>query len=129
MLRVERGVEGDREGEETVHNPRPKVATTDVGRRVLPLAEDDVQSGSSDWELRERRARKEERREVAEELGAEDLDDGIGSAQLAAALLTRLPREVTTTLMRPRLTAPLWSTWFCPKLCYFRSTSASKPLS
>jgi hypothetical protein len=38
------------------------LATTDVGRRVLAAAEDDAQSGASEWELRERREREEEER-------------------------------------------------------------------
>jgi hypothetical protein len=45
--------------------------TTDVGRRVPPQAEEDVQSETSEWEFRERRERGKERRVEAEELGAE----------------------------------------------------------
>jgi len=44
------------------------LSTTDVGRQ-LP-AEEDVRTGVSEWELRERREREEERRAEAEELGA-----------------------------------------------------------
>jgi predicted nucleotidyltransferase len=48
------------------------LATTDVGRRVPALAEEDAaESETSEWELRERREREEERRAEAEELGAE----------------------------------------------------------
>jgi hypothetical protein len=47
------------------------LATTDVGRRVPALAEEDTQSEVSEWELRERREREEERRTEAEGLGAE----------------------------------------------------------
>jgi hypothetical protein len=47
------------------------LATTDVGRRVPDPAEEDAQSEASEWELRERREREEERRAEAEELGAE----------------------------------------------------------
>jgi hypothetical protein len=44
--------------------------TTDVGRRVPgPVAEEDPQSEASEWELRERREREEERRAQAKELG------------------------------------------------------------
>jgi hypothetical protein len=46
------------------------LSTTDVGRRVPTPAGDDAQSEVSEWELRERRERKEERRLEAEELGA-----------------------------------------------------------
>jgi hypothetical protein len=42
----------------------------DVGRLVAAPAEEDVQSEASEWELRERREREEERRQGAEELGA-----------------------------------------------------------
>jgi len=44
------------------------LSTTDVGRLVP--AKEDVGSEVSEWELRERRERKEERRVEAEELGA-----------------------------------------------------------
>jgi hypothetical protein len=44
------------------------LSTTDV---APALAENDVQSEASEWELRERREREEERRAEAEELGAE----------------------------------------------------------
>jgi hypothetical protein len=47
------------------------LATTDVGRRVPAPAEEDAQSEVSEWGLRERREREEERRAEAEELGAE----------------------------------------------------------
>jgi hypothetical protein len=47
------------------------ISTTDVGRRVPPPAEEDAQSEVSEWELRERREREEERRTEAEDLGAE----------------------------------------------------------
>jgi hypothetical protein len=46
------------------------LSTTDVGRRVPPPAED-AQSEASEWGLRERREREEERKVEAEELGAE----------------------------------------------------------
>ena len=43
-----------------------------MGRRVLPApAEEDARSEASEWELRERREREEERAAEAEELGAE----------------------------------------------------------
>jgi hypothetical protein len=42
-----------------------------VGRLAPALAEEDAQSEASEWELRERREREEERRVEAEELGAE----------------------------------------------------------
>ena len=44
--------------------------TTDVGRLVP--TEEDAGSEASQWELRERREREEERRAEAEELGAAD---------------------------------------------------------
>jgi hypothetical protein len=47
------------------------IATTDVGRRVPAPAEKDAQGEASEWELRERREREEERRAEAEELGTE----------------------------------------------------------
>jgi hypothetical protein len=47
------------------------LATTDVGRRVPAPVEEDVQSEASEWELRERREREEERAAEAEGLGAE----------------------------------------------------------
>jgi hypothetical protein len=47
------------------------LATTDVGRRVPAPAEEDAQSEASEWELRERREREEERRAEVEALGAE----------------------------------------------------------
>jgi hypothetical protein len=46
------------------------LSTTDVGRRAPPPAED-AESEVSEWELRERTEREEERRAEAEELGAE----------------------------------------------------------
>jgi hypothetical protein len=47
------------------------LSSTDVGRLVPNQgAEEDAQSESSEWELRERREREEERRAEAEELGA-----------------------------------------------------------
>jgi hypothetical protein len=45
-------------------------STAVVGRRTPPTAED-AESEISEWELRERRERDEERRAEAEELGAE----------------------------------------------------------
>jgi hypothetical protein len=45
------------------------LATTDVGRRVMTAAEDDAQSETSEWQLRERREKEEERRQEAEGLG------------------------------------------------------------
>jgi hypothetical protein len=48
------------------------LASTDVGRLVPnPEVEEDAQSVASEWELRERMEREEERRVEAEELGAE----------------------------------------------------------
>jgi hypothetical protein len=47
------------------------LATTDVGRRVPAPDEEDAQSEASEWELRERREREEERRAEAEQLGGE----------------------------------------------------------
>jgi len=47
------------------------LANTDVGRLAPLPADEDVQSEASEWELRERREREEERRVEAEELGAE----------------------------------------------------------
>jgi hypothetical protein len=47
------------------------LSTTDVGRRVPPPVENDAESEASEWELRERREREEERRAEADELGAE----------------------------------------------------------
>jgi hypothetical protein len=47
------------------------LATTDVGRLAPPPTEEDAQSEASEWELRERRGREEERRVEAEEVGAE----------------------------------------------------------
>jgi hypothetical protein len=48
------------------------LATTVVGRLApAPSDEEDAQSEASEWELRERRDREEERRMEAEELGAE----------------------------------------------------------
>jgi len=54
------------------------LSTTDVGRLVLPLEEkDDAGSEMSEWELRERRERQEEREGEAEALGAVDnMGDG-----------------------------------------------------
>ena len=47
------------------------LSTTDVGRWAPNLAADeDARSEASEWELRERREREEERRVEAEELGA-----------------------------------------------------------
>jgi hypothetical protein len=47
------------------------LSNTDVGRRAPnPAAEEVAQSEASEWELRERRERGEERRVKAEELGA-----------------------------------------------------------
>jgi len=74
------GVEGDREGEKPVHDPGPPCRwEVQPGGIRLPLhhgcgrlvpAEEDVESEVSEWELRERREREEERRMEAEELGA-----------------------------------------------------------
>jgi len=47
------------------------LSTTEVGRLVPPPAEEDVQSEASEWELRERREREEEKGAEAERLGAE----------------------------------------------------------
>jgi hypothetical protein len=47
------------------------LSTTHVGTRVPAPAEEDAQSKASEWELRERREREEERRAEDEELGAE----------------------------------------------------------
>jgi hypothetical protein len=48
------------------------LTTTDVGRLApAPADEEDAQSEASQWELRERGDREEERRMEAEELGAE----------------------------------------------------------
>jgi hypothetical protein len=47
------------------------LSTTDVGRRVPSPAGEDAQSEASEWEIRERREREEERRVEAEELGTE----------------------------------------------------------
>jgi len=47
------------------------LSTTDVGRLAPALADEDAQSEVSEWELRERREREEERGAEAERLGAE----------------------------------------------------------
>jgi hypothetical protein len=47
------------------------LSTTDVGRLVLAPVEEDAQSEASEWELRERKEREEERRTEAEGMGAE----------------------------------------------------------
>jgi hypothetical protein len=47
------------------------LAITDVGRRIPDTAEEDAQREASEWGLRERNGREEERRLEAEELGAE----------------------------------------------------------
>jgi hypothetical protein len=47
------------------------LSTTDVGRLVPAPAEEDAQSEASEWEFQERREKEEERRQEAEELGAE----------------------------------------------------------
>jgi len=47
------------------------LSTTEVGRLVPAAAEEDAQSEASEWELRERREREEERGAEAERLGAE----------------------------------------------------------
>ena len=47
------------------------LSTTEVGRLVSPPAEEDVQSEASEWELRERIEREEEKGAEAERLGAE----------------------------------------------------------
>jgi len=54
------------------------LSSTDVGRLVPPLKEgDDAGNGVSEWELRERRERQEEREGEAEALGAvDDMGDG-----------------------------------------------------
>jgi len=83
------GEEGDREVEEPVEDPDlladercsqavlDFLSTTDVGRLVPPEEEGDTGSEGSEWELRERREREEERRAVAEVLGAgEELGGG-----------------------------------------------------
>jgi hypothetical protein len=46
------------------------LSTTDVGRLAPVLSEEGAQSEASEWQLRERREREEERRHEAEELGA-----------------------------------------------------------
>jgi ribonuclease HI len=46
------------------------LSTTEVGRLVPPPAEEDAQSEASEWELRERREREEERSAEAQRLGA-----------------------------------------------------------
>ena len=79
---VGRGVQGDREVEESVEGPGPPrrwevqrsgfsnfLSTTEVERRV-PV-EDNAGSECPEWELRERRGREVEREAEAEELGAE----------------------------------------------------------
>ena len=49
------------------------LASTDVGRRVPPVDEEDnAGSEVSEWELREHQERQEEGEEKAEALGAED---------------------------------------------------------
>jgi len=48
------------------------LSTTDVGGLVPPLEESDAASEASEWELRERRERAEEREAEAEVLGAVD---------------------------------------------------------
>jgi len=50
------------------------LSTTDVGRLVPVLAEEDAESEASEWEPRERRERVEEWRQEAEEVGAEGED-------------------------------------------------------
>jgi hypothetical protein len=47
------------------------LSTTDVGRRVPNPAEEDAQSEASEWVLRAREEREEERRLEAEEVGFE----------------------------------------------------------
>jgi len=47
------------------------LSTTEVGRLVPPPADEDVQSEASEWELRERREREEEKGAEAERLGTE----------------------------------------------------------
>jgi hypothetical protein len=47
------------------------LSTTDVGRRVPNLAEEFAQSEVSEWKLRKRQDREEERRLEAAETGAE----------------------------------------------------------
>ena len=47
------------------------LSTTDVGRLVPPEEEGDAGSEASEWELRERQEREEEREVEAEVLGAE----------------------------------------------------------
>jgi len=46
------------------------LSSTDVGRLVPPLEVEDAGSEASEWELRERQEREEERSVEAEELGA-----------------------------------------------------------
>jgi len=50
------------------------LSSTDVGKIVPAVKEDDAGSEASEWELRERAEREEEKR--AEELGAEDVGAG-----------------------------------------------------
>jgi hypothetical protein len=76
------GVEGNREGEFHGSGPPRQLEMPPIRfglhihhgcGKVGPgpaAAEEDVQSEASEWELRERREREEERRQGAEELGA-----------------------------------------------------------
>ena len=50
------------------------LASTEVGKTVL-AAEEDARSEASEWELRERAERGEERRAEAEALGAEEEEE------------------------------------------------------
>ena len=47
------------------------LATTDVGRRISELAEEDIRSEISEWEIREREEREQEWRQEVEGLGGE----------------------------------------------------------
>jgi hypothetical protein len=47
------------------------LATTNVGRQVPTPAKEEAQSETSQWELRERREREEEKRAEGEQLGTE----------------------------------------------------------
>ena len=56
------------------------LTSTDVGK-IVPSVEEDAGSQASEWELRERMEREEERRAEAEALGAED-ETGAGEEPL-----------------------------------------------
>jgi hypothetical protein len=81
------------------------LSTTDVGRRVPPPAEEDVLSETSEWELRERSERDEERRQEAE----------VRDAEVEEPLF--LPRPPSWhPQKRSRKRGPLS---FCSSFCYF----------